>query len=355
MAAVSTLFLVRGQRNPGDRRAWAWFGVTTAIGMYVHLTMIFVVVAQFVAWLAHVAGSPRSTRRTAMQPFFSGFVLAALLTVLAYALVLPQIPAASAGDVSNVATWRSPAWLVRELIDGLRLGPVSWLTAAAGLVVVALGSIDYWHRDRTIPIVAIGSILLGGAVMLALQHHLWPRFFIYAGGIAVLIAVRGVFAAVDLGGRLLRWPPRRSAVVATAVLLLGIAIQARSLRWVYGPKQDFEAAVRYINAARGPEDRVVAVGVAAIPLSRMYAPSWPRIGSLAELDQIAGSAPRTWLLYTLPVQMENSHPDILARIGADYVHERSFAGTLGGGTIELYRYERGGHQNPAGRPASQGR
>jgi hypothetical protein len=49
---------------------------------------------------------------------------------------------------------------------------------------------------------------------------------------------------------------------------------------------------------------------------------------------------RTWLVYTLPVEMASEHADVMALVEREFTLIRKFHGTLGGGTIYVCRAER---------------
>jgi 4-amino-4-deoxy-L-arabinose transferase-like glycosyltransferase len=343
-AVLSSWLLVRALRE--QRPAlWAWFAVSVALGMYTHLTMLFVVLGQFAAYLwallrGRLAGAER------WRPLAAGFVLSGLLTLTLYALVLPQLRGANATDLSNVATWRSPWWMLRETLAGLGLsGPA----IAAGLLVVGAGILSYLRREAIIPILLVVPVVLGGAITLATHHHLWPRFFFFAAGFGVLVVVRGLLALAERAGALLRWPDRRRLVAGTAVvLLLGLAM-ARSLQWVYRPKQDYAGARDFVRGALAPGDTVVVAGVAKLPYRMYYEPAWASVESLAELQAARAAARRTWLLFTLPIEMQNTHPDILAMAEREFTLVQQFDGSLNGGTIYVYRAERAAADSAAGR------
>jgi mannosyltransferase len=343
---LSSWLLLRGLREPGTRRVWLWFAIAVALGMYTHLTMLFVVMAQclvYAWWVVtgggHGAGRGARARRLGEPttapwvPFVSGFVLAGLLTILLYAPVLPQIPEASAGDLSNVATWRSPLWMITETVRGMQLGALGIVVVAAGLAIVLMGCGSYLRREPAIPVLFVASVGLGGGVMLALGHHLWPRFFFYAVGFALLVVVRGVFVAAALGGRLLRWTPERAELLATLGLVAVTAFGARSLQWVYRPKQDFGGALAYIAQQQQPGDAMVSAGVAAIAMRQYYAPDWPTVKSADDLRTVMNASPRTWMVYTLPIEMEQAHAEVLAIVRSEFREMRVFEGSLGGGAV----------------------
>jgi uncharacterized membrane protein len=88
---ASSYYLVRGLRER-SRRLWAAYAVAVALGMYTHLTMAFVVAGQFAAYVWDTVRRDRASWDDRLAPFFGGFILSGLLTIVCYAIVLPQMP-----------------------------------------------------------------------------------------------------------------------------------------------------------------------------------------------------------------------------------------------------------------------
>jgi mannosyltransferase len=336
---ASSYYLVRGLRERSGR-LWAAYAIAVALGMYTHLTMAFVVAGQFVAyaWETMRRGGARWEDRLA--PFFGGFVLSGLLTIVCYALVLPQMPDSAAADLSNVAEWRSLGWLLREFGRGVNAGPLTGLAVLAALLAIGSGCASYLRESPVLPVLFVVPVVSGGAVMIGLGHHLWPRFFLFAAGFAILIAVRGATVVARAAGDWLAWPRERSTALATIGTVVIAAALARSIPYVYRPKQDYEGAKRFVEAARQPQDAVTSAGVAALAFRAYYAPEWFTVSTLAELDAIRAASPRTWLLYTLPIEMENTYPEIYESARRDFRVIRTFDGSLGDGAIYVLRADR---------------
>jgi hypothetical protein len=335
---LSTSFLVQGVCGT-TRRAWLGYALTAALGMYTHMTMIFVVAGQFAAFAWVTAFGPDGWRSSRSLPLFSGFGAAGLLTLVCYALVLPQIPDAAAADLSNVATWRSVGWMLEEIGRGFSVGPLLAVAGSVGLAVLAVGLTSYWRQSPVVPLVFMLSTIAGAATMIALGHHLWPRFFFFAAVFAILVAVRGVHVITAGAGRMLRWSDRRTAALASWAIIVATVFLARSIPYVYRPKQDYAGARDFIQAARQPGDAVVAVGIAALPFRVYYAPDWVTASTAGELDAIRTASGRTWVVYTLPIELENTYPDIHSTVVTHFPLIRTFDGSLGGGALYVHRVD----------------
>ena len=162
---------------------------------------------------------------------------------------------------------------------------------------------------------------------------MYPRFFFFAIGPAILIAVHGAFVSC-------KWLATRFSSVrsgerlATIALSLGVILSALSLRADYRfPKQDFEGAMNFVLAERGAGDMVVTAGIPSNPLNTLYRQPWPVVSSRASLDSVRSSAARTWVIWSFPRILERSAPEIAQLLSQDCPHPRTFRGTVGGGDI----------------------
>lgn len=347
-AVASSHLLIRGLReNRGD--VWLAYGLTVALGMYTHMTMIFVVAGQLCVYAVRAFRPDGPSWAAAWRPLLAGFVPAGLVTILWYAPLLPQVPAASAADRSDVALWRSPLWLLQELARGAQLGPVMAIAAAGGLVILVAAAVAFARRrDWSLPILFGVPSGLGALTMIAAGHHLWPRFFLFVAAFAILVVIEGATEAVRWVGGWMGWSPRRRTQLATAGLVLGIAVLARTIPYVYGPKQDYAAARAFIESNRRPGAAVVTVGRSASAFRVYVAPEWGSVESLADLDSVRAAHRETWLVYTMPVEIENNYPEILRAAREDFELAGTFRGTLQGGEIVVYRAPQRGAPVPAG-------
>ncbi len=80
-ALLSSWLLLRalGERQP---RLWLLYGLTAALGVYTHMTMLFVIVGQFVVYLVESLGRGGEARRNPWPGLLLGFGFAGVLTLL---------------------------------------------------------------------------------------------------------------------------------------------------------------------------------------------------------------------------------------------------------------------------------
>ena len=178
---------------------------------------------------------------------------------------------------------------------------------------------------------------LVAVILVALNSRIWPRFFLVDIGFIYLAVVHGTFVCAAtrarfrgegvsvLGGRIF---------TGTAVVVM----TAGSL-WLLAPnypypKQDFAAAAAYVERERGPGDAVTSLGRAQLAF-RLYAPHWSEVESVADLDALRQSAPRTWVVAAFPKY--GPPPLFDEAIAKDFEVVTRFRGTLPNGDIVIYR------------------
>jgi len=327
------------------RRGGSWYvayALAVALGMWMHLTMVFVPVTHALLYAVqlstHVWGKSgwtpaRSLLAGAWRPL-GALLLAASLTLQLYALSLPEFLQVGLHELSLESEWTNPLWVVTESLHGLRIGFGAVAVVLVGCGIAAVGWLNLVRRDWTAALSLVLPPVLGGALMLALGHNLWPRFFFFAMGFGVLIAVHGAMTGPQLLATHIRGG-RRAGRRAGAVLAgLMIVASAVSLPRAYAlPKQDFIGARNYVERVRRPNDGVVGVGLAGVAYQRYFAPHWQVAETAEQLEAIRRTHEQLWLVYTIPVQLKAYRPDVWDLVQRDFEVVETFPGTLGGGEV----------------------
>jgi uncharacterized membrane protein len=335
-ALLSSAFLLRALRDD-RRRWWVLYAGAAALGVYTHMTMVFVIAGQGLVYLATLWSRRAEAWPGRWDGALLGFPLAGLLILQVYVIVLPQVMTGVAGEASVVPAWRNPLWAVVEVLRGARIG---FSGSAIGLAALGVCTVGLLSFARTTPAVAMLVIVPGGlcaAAVIGTGHHVWPRFFFFAAGFLILIVVRGAMTLGRWFGTSLGLSRMRAVQAATAATVLLVVAAAVALPRVYAPKQDFEGALRFVEANRGSGDSVVTVGLATLPYQRFYKMNWESIDGVEPLEAVRARASRTWIVYTLPMYLDAVYPDVMERIRKEFEVVRVFPGTLSGGEVVVCR------------------
>ncbi|MGH7665472.1 MAG: glycosyltransferase family 39 protein [Gemmatimonadaceae bacterium] len=352
-ALVTTHLLIRALREE-HAAAWAGFAVAAAMGVFTHLTMVFVVAGQALIAIWFIAapaaadpGGPYDTRVRARRPDWrwpaAGFSIAAALGLLLYAPILLQVVDFFLHRPSSLRGVSTPGWALLESLRALQIG-IGLAGLLAFMMVAASGVWSYARQNRLafVCFVVPGVVTLAGA--LAVRGTLYPRFFFFLAGFAMLIAVRG---ALVIG----RWLTARSMesvaarvargeAIGTALACGMIVVSAASLAINYRlPKQDFVGAMEFVNGRTASGDLVAAVGPAAFVYRNYFAQPWDSIGSAGGFARLRSSGAPVWLLYVFPRYLEARDPELMASITRDCRHTGRFPGTVGGGDVMVCRAE----------------
>lgn len=327
---LSSVFFIRALRD-GRTRDWIGYAVTAALGVYTHLTMVFVVSGHFLSFLLRVR---RSGNRAVFRGLAFGFAGSVALTLLLYAPVLAEIRHGMGNTLTGVAQmWNSPLWTLRELLAGLSLGLSKATVLFVGLIVIGVGALDYYRHERIVVELAVFGPAIGSAVSVALGHPIWPRFFLFAMGFFALLIFRGVLVLTRRGAALFRVPAGRIPVLEATAGILLVAASASTVPRAWNPKQDFEGALRYVQDSRQPGDAVATVNLTVLAYSEYFHTDWQPVASIGELADLRRRPGRTWIVYTLPQVLRVKDPAMMAAIEKDFRTVRQFGGTLGDGKI----------------------
>ena len=360
------------------RDRWRWglgYAAAVALGAWLHLTMAFVVAAHVLLSLTELTkpaakseqtpleqqepriyadaadqhGLSGTIRRIRVNPRFLRLIVAwalcASLTLQLHALALPEFLRSGLHEVSAPSEWTNPLWVIAESLRSLRFGFSGIAVVLCGVAMVGVGWFSLLRRDaRAASALGLPALLAGG-LMFALGHNLWPRFFFFSMGFALLIVVRGAMAAPQLLAALMdKWQesgqgqrtPRGpwADVAGVALVCLIIAASVATLPRNYRlPKQDFTGARDYVEQHRQPGAAIVAVGLAGMDYGRYFAPHWSVAETQTELEAIRQAHATVWLVYTLPIEVKAYRPDIWRAIERDFEVVKLFPGTLGGGEV----------------------
>jgi len=330
-----------------ERQRWSWwvaYSVAAAAGMWTHLTMVFVVLTHALVYagtlLVLLVRKQPVRPRLSWGPFLA-MLMGATFTLQLYALALPEFLSVGLHEVSLESEWTSPWWVVTETIRNLRIGFSGVVIVFGGALMVALGWLSLLRRSAQSALILVLSPVIAGGTMVALGHNLWPRFFFFAMGFALLIVVHGAMIFPTLiTDRFTSLPLAQSlsatAGLATACLMI-VASAVTVPRNYAHPKQDYSGARDYVERQRGPNDVVVAVGLAGVAYRSYFAPTWSVAQTEAELDALRQGRKNVWLIYTLPVEVKAYRQDVWQIIQSDFAIVKVFPGTLGGGEIVVCR------------------
>jgi hypothetical protein len=339
MGTTCLVRLLAAGASNAPRRDALLYALWMSLAMYIHVTAALIVVAHAVVIGFVLVRDPRARSRDRTAPMLTAPLLAALGAFALYAIVLPQLVSAllraPAEGASAGIAWKSTSWLMVETVRALGTAlPGGLITVGFAAVVLLAGVVSYWRQQPALLLVMVLPVLLTAAAVVGMHHNLWPRFFFFGAGFAVLLAVRGglVFCRKLLGdsrGTSLAWVGGAAMVIASAF----------TVPRAWAPKQDIEGAAAWIDASRRPGDVVVATDLAYEMSSRYLHRDWPVARSGAELASLESPAARTWVLYTLPVRLRAHEPDLWARLERDYREAGRFSGTVSGGDIVILMRE----------------
>jgi hypothetical protein len=269
--------------------------------------------------------------------------VAGLICAHLYLLVLPQaasyyLGAERAGIGYGYST---PGGFLGEAVRGLRIGFVGTAgLAVAGLVCLA--GLASYLRQSLIGVVALFAWIVYPALAVLLHLGLYPRFFLFALPLGILLAVRGLHVLADwfLGrfGREGRIPGLARRYGWVALGLAGVLVSMAPLGTLYRvPKQDFSGALAYAEQVKQPDDQIVAVNLAGPVYRNYYRPDLAIAEDVDDLQALRRQGHTLWLIYIFPEDMAARFPELYRLITSQGQPVRRFPGLIGNGEVYVSR------------------
>jgi len=337
---LGTWLFIKGYKK-NQPAIWISYALSMALGMYTHLTTVFMLISHFMIYIFLLA-KQRMIRRNLTVPILwptIAFVLVVLFTFQLYALILPQVVNSFQVQVGGgrVEKWTNPIWAMIEVIRGLQMGFGTFVAGGIAVIIFLFGVLSFARSQRIVIALFVIPIMMGTTALLMLHRHFYPRFFFFELGIGILLLIRGCTVLGSfVAARTVRGVSGGHLKYLLGNALVGIIILASlvSLKNNYRcPKQDYSGAMAYIEKNRNDNDQVLVVGLARYPFEHYYVNDWETVETVEELEKIRSSNEQTWLIYTFQDHMRSFYPEILSAIEREFVVAKQFPGTVGGGTV----------------------
>lgn len=335
-----------------ERDEWKWWLLYVAAvvtGMWIHMTMAFVVAAHgilylfFLAWPWTAGGEGKVSleRRAGLKPI-AAWLLSCTVTLQLYALSLPEFLRTGLHEDSRNSEWTNPVWVLTESIQNLSIGFAGVGVVLVGAAFVLFGWSSIFRRNRRAALLMVLPAVLSGGLMLSLGHNIFPRFFFFVMGFGILIVIYGALELPNFAARLIAQRDSRKAFakrlgVCFATLIIALSLFTVPRNYAL-PKQDFAGAKDYVEGQLTPGGKAVAVNLAGDMFAKYYAPNWLTTRDASELDELQRRSSDVWLVYTMPFEIQAFSPELWNTIQDDYEIVRTFPGTLNGGEVVVCRY-----------------
>jgi uncharacterized membrane protein YuzA (DUF378 family) len=333
-AILATDLLLRGIREE-RRSAFVGYAVVAALGIYTHLTMVFLVAAHVLVcvWMSFAVRG----RRLGWKLPALGFVLGGMLTLALYGPILVQVVDWFTNRPSRLLGVSTPAWALGEGWRILRIGfGAGWSMIAAG-VVFAVGLVSYARRSPLVFALFVlpGVTTVAGALFG--RGTMYPRFFFFLIGFAMLIVVRGASVIGELAARVVargRGEARLASGIGGALVALMILASVLSLRYNYAyPKQPFLAAAAHVDANANPGEPVAVLNASRYAYLEYYRRAWTPLMQDDALNALRKAGQSVWLVYTFPRYLALEAPAVIETIRAECGNAVKFDGTVGDGDV----------------------
>ena len=223
--------------------------------------------------------------------------------------------------------------LIVEFADGLKSAFSNWFVLGGGILICAIGLVDFLRRNPVAFALLTVPILLSGVIMVVLPAQIHPRYFLLLLPAGYLVGTRGL---VLIGRSVLGRVPHLDRARAPVAIAL-VALAALPLRSYYSkPKQDFLGALRETRKMAAPGDRITAATMAGRIYRIYYAPNLSVVRNLSDLLSEEGSGHAVWVIITFERVEAIWRPDLLAHLRRDYRLARVLPASTDDGEMRIY-------------------
>ncbi|MBL4743049.1 MAG: glycosyltransferase family 39 protein [Cycloclasticus sp.] len=320
------------------------YALIVALGCYAHLTMVFIVIGQFLVfllWLLYLRDDV--VHRQRWQLPLAAFVFSGLLTLLLYAPIFTQVVDYFVNKPSGMEELSTHSWALGEALRSLKIGWGGGAVLLGGGLMALVGTASFYKSNKIALGIFVCSVAVTFLVAFFARGTMYPRFFFFLAGFFILIGVRGVMVTVTFCAKFLFRSEKQQAYVRwlpIAAMLVVVSVSASSMVRNYKyPKMDFEGAKHWVEMQATPNDVIVTAGVAAWPYQIYYGVDWPEMKVANDIAHIRKHSDQLWMVYTFGRYMKKGSPEIYALIERECSEKKRFRGTLGGGDIVVCRFE----------------
>ena len=347
--------LVKGLQE--DRlRIWMFYVAAMFFNMASILNSGFVFAAHvligaaalFLIWRRGDSPFPMMRRLTAV------FGVTAFLVFQLYASFIPQAYAyiqATWGSPKSGFSLFSPVFLA-EMVRGVSAGFGSSLILLTALpfaaAVAAVGFFVSFKRNWILIASFILPIVLTLAYVIINSLAIYPRFFLLALPLAILVTIQGIDAiARFIAGKISQKPDALATKLTTAVVLLGCVVSLASLPRYYSvPKQPYRTSLEFVETIRKPGEIIIPIHLMIVGY-RFYGGEFNleedrdffAVNSVEKLDSVlaAHKGRGAYLLITFPQSLRSTRPELVDRIAQDWELVQTFPATLGDAQVSVWR------------------
>ncbi len=281
------------------------------------------------------------------------FGVTAFLVFQLYASFIPQayayIQTTWGGPKSGFSLF-SPVFLA-EMIRGISAGFGTSLILLAfpfAAIVAGVGFVVSFKRQWVLIASLVLPIILTLAYVILNRLAIYPRFFLLALPLALLVTIQGIDSIAQfIAEKISQKPNALAAKFTTAVVILGCLISLASLPRYYSvPKQPYRTSLAFIEARRQPSEIIVAIHHMENGY-RFYAREFNLtedvdlfyVRSVEKLDSVLSShsGKGVYLVTTFQGSLHFTLPDLEAQIAKDWEEIQIFPATLGDAEVRIWR------------------
>lgn len=338
---LTYLFMRLAHTRVLDIKQGGLYAFVTVLTCYSQPFGVFVPAGHFIVacGLALMGHRNQDDVKFPFKAYFIWMSVAAIFTILLYApLVAGMLEHAAMNASTSEEGPRFGIDLLIEVIEGLRAAFFGYVGLAIATIAGSAGALIWIKRDAMSFFVVMAPFVLQALVFTGLGFGIHPRYFaiaipiIYlAGGMVIYLVFDWVFSRFFEKGAV------RTAMNGSLIVFLMLLTSVPLIRYYQVPKQDFQGAMHFVEDSIDEHGLRIGVQSVGSIMSTYYNLDYTRIDSYEELLTAEQKGQRVWVVMTLERIMSVADPKLVDHIHNQYTLLKQFPGTVGDGSIQVYR------------------
>jgi hypothetical protein len=302
---------------------------------------VFVPAAHFVIAIALIYLDRKNDNQECfpLAKFIYWQVGAGIATLILYSPFIANMKELAEGNVVSAAAGpRFELGLILEIAEGLSAAFFGYVGLAVATVIGMVGVVIWISRSAASFYILTLPIVIQLVVFFIMGVGIHPRYFAIAIPVVYVAGGISVFYLSSVAlERIVSAEKNRQLIQAVILSVLVVVSMYPLVRYYTIPKQDFKGAFGIVEKSAAEDDTRIGIATVGMIGRKFYGLNYIRVDRLDELQEREKDGKRVWVVMTLERLIEKKDPSLVEHIKTNYELLQRLPGTVGGGSMQVYR------------------